>query len=141
MSYQSAGAGAELSYPQPILADIEFVGEDMVLGFRDRWGDQTGASKYFRTGASQQTWGDAAGDILYACSTGATYTLESGIGGLCANPTGAEGRGASGPGGYEHYFWDIWEDTANWAPAITMKRGTGRLPKARFYNWPVSRRL
>ncbi len=116
VAYQSTSSGTELAYPQPILSDIEFAGEDMVLGFRDRWGDQTGPNKYFRSGATAQTWGDAAGDILYACSNGSTYTLESGTTGLCANPTASEGTSASGPGGYEHYFWDIWGDTSTWTP-------------------------
>ena len=117
VSYESNSSGTEISYPQPMLTDIEFDGDDMILGFRDRWGDQTGVDKIFRSGASDRTWGTAAGDILRACSVGSSYTIESGTDGTCANPASSEGRTPSGPGGYEYYFWDFWEDGSTWMPS------------------------
>lgn len=119
VSFASSGSGTEISYPQAMLTDIEFTGEDMILGFRDRWGDQTGPSRPFRPGTSTQTWGDAAGEILYACATGTTYTVETGTGGACGNPTASQGMANSGPGGHERYFWDIWNDTSTWNPDST----------------------
>ena len=37
---QDVVAGSS-DYPQPLLSDVEFVGDDLVLGIRDRWSDQT----------------------------------------------------------------------------------------------------
>jgi uncharacterized repeat protein (TIGR01451 family) len=116
VSYASNSSGSEIAYPQPMLSDIEFSGEDLILGFRDRWGDQTTANRKFLASDSAVKWGDAAGDILYACSTASGYTLETGTTGACANPTASEGLSSSGPGGYEHYFWDVWEDGDPWNP-------------------------
>ena len=119
MPYASTGSGGEIAYPQPMLTDLEFVGDDIVLGFRDRFGDQSGADRLFEPAATQPAWGDAAGDILYACSTSSGYVIESGTGGACANPTSSQGTTPSGPGGHEYYFWDIWEDTTTWTPGAS----------------------
>lgn len=116
VAYQTSSSGVEAGYPQPLLSDLAFTGEDLILGFRDRWGDQTGANKRFRPTSSQLIWGDAAGDILYACAGDSGYTLETGTEGLCANPSSREGISPSGPNGYEHYFWDIWQDGTTWEP-------------------------
>ena len=58
----------EIGFPQAILSDIEFAENgDMILGFRDRFGDQGGAEKFFNVGDTEQTWVIAQGDILKAC--------------------------------------------------------------------------
>jgi len=115
----SLPATAEVGYPQPMLTDLEFTHDGLLLGFRDRMGDQGGGDKYFRPGASSKTWVDAAGDLLRACRVAGGYTLETGATGACANPTALEGRTNSGPGGYEYYFWDVWGDGATWNPSTT----------------------
>ncbi|HMQ55620.1 MAG TPA: SdrD B-like domain-containing protein, partial [Anaerolineae bacterium] len=73
------------SYPQPMLADIEFDDDgSMILGFRDRYGDQVG----YRSPSSPFTdtlyISIVGGDVLYACQDGAGGWLEPGSGG-CAN--------------------------------------------------------
>lgn len=58
----------EIAFPQAILSDIEFSEEgDMILGFRDRFGDQGGAEKFFNVGDPEETWVIAQGDILKVC--------------------------------------------------------------------------
>lgn len=109
--------GTEIGYPQPMLADLAFDHDGMILGFRDRMGDQGGADKYFYPGIGAKSWTDAAGDILRACARPAGYTLETGLTGTCASPMTVEGLNNSGPGGYEYYFWDIWEDSTAWSPS------------------------
>ncbi len=109
--------GTEIAYPQPMLTDLEFTHDGMILGFRDRMGDQGGADKYFYPGLTTKSWTDAAGDILRACAVTTGYAVETGLTGACPNPTAAEGRSSGGPGGYEYYFWDIWEDSTAWSPS------------------------
>lgn len=91
-----------LARPTPILSDIQFAGGSMMLGFRDRAGDQLGYlvnSPYLAT---------SSGDVLRACQSGSgTWQLESNG----ASPAGCEpafsnaaGAGtAQGPGGGEFY--------------------------------------
>lgn len=64
-------ATAELGYPQPMLADIEFADDGtMILGIRDRWGDQLGRNETFPDGTSVGVGdADAVGDILRAQDT------------------------------------------------------------------------
>ena len=76
-------ADATTAYPQPMLADIEFVGENMVLGFRDRFADQIGSDE---PGPDANITGPAtpliravpAGDVLRATpKTGGGWELEA----------------------------------------------------------------
>jgi len=111
-------SNGEIAYPQAILSDIEFaMNGDMILGFRDRFGDQSGAHKFFNTNSTARTWAIAEGDILKACFGSGGYTLETGLTGACPVSGGAAG---SGPGGTEFYYWDlfqiedrIWNPNAN----------------------------
>ena len=108
----------EIGFPQPILSDMTFTKEgEMILGFRDRFGDQTGGEKFFNTSDSTATWGTSAGDILKTCYDPGTesFTLESGNGGSCS---GVGGLPNSGPGsdGIEFYHWDIYNFLNNWDP-------------------------
>ncbi|ELS01824.1 hypothetical protein Xen7305DRAFT_00015300 [Xenococcus sp. PCC 7305] len=62
-----AGTGEE-AYTQPILSDIDFdINGNMLLGFRDRWGDQIGrqVNRPDGTGGSGFT-GNSGGDLLVA---------------------------------------------------------------------------
>ncbi len=53
--------------PQPILSDIEFDGDDLILGFRDRYGDITPGAGLR---PDQDPWPRGNGDILKAQSNG-----------------------------------------------------------------------
>lgn len=106
----------DIAYPQAMLTDIEFDGTDMILGFRDRFGDQAGSDAYFNNtdaGNDEFTWPSTAGDILRACNNGFSYVLETGISGACATPSGIDN---SGPNGVEHYHWDYYNVNEEWNP-------------------------
>ncbi|MEZ4931198.1 MAG: hypothetical protein R2788_03575 [Saprospiraceae bacterium] len=72
-------AGAEHAHPQPILSDIEFdANGNMVIGLRDRFGDQTGYKVPRPNGNINLRTGDGFGDILLATLTGAnSWTLDT----------------------------------------------------------------
>ena len=95
---------------EPMLSDLEWDGEDLLLGFRDRRSDQGGYGLGSFDGMSNM-WNTAAGDLLRACREDAaseSYLLESNG----ASQTGcrrafasATGTGnTQGPGGGEFYM-------------------------------------
>ncbi len=88
---------------QPWLTDIEFDGEDMILGFRDRTGDQLGRlAGSPDVNDSGQYNGLAYGDILRACGSFSTgWTLESN--GSCGGTTTMGANNGRGPNGGEYY--------------------------------------
>jgi len=93
-------------YPQPWLTDIVFDRGDMIIGLRDRFGDQMGYQQRSTNPADPLLYsGAAAGDILRACANGlGGWALETNAtcGGVGpTNPTTGTGPGA--PGG-EFYF-------------------------------------
>lgn len=100
----------EIAYPQAMLSDIEIdVKGNMILGFRDRFGDQSGFASRFDYNETTNKFGTTAGDILRAClnSAGTAWTLEG-----SASCTTSGGLLNSGPGGAsmpEHYEWDFWQ--------------------------------
>jgi len=108
--------GTIVVYPQPILADIEFDDGNMILGLRDRAGDQTGNEAYnLTTGDTTLYLGIPAGDILRACGSPQTgWTLENGAdcGGVQTNGNTAP-FDLQGPGSGEFY----WEDNNAPLPA------------------------
>lgn len=66
-------------YPMPILADIEFTpaGNQMILGFRDRFGDQTFYTyPPNRPPAGEQILNTPAGDILPAFPNGEDWAIQ-----------------------------------------------------------------
>ena len=91
-------------YPQPMLTDIVFDNGAMVLGFRDRFGDQSGQAALGLDPADNLTnfTGFAAGDIMRLCPSGSTWTLENN--GSCGGVTTAGAGTNQGPGGGEFYF-------------------------------------
>lgn len=131
----------QIIYPQPILSDIEFDTDgDMILGFMDRAGHQTGEANFstsavttaftfydISTGytptsvtiAAGSTFeGTSAGDILRACNVGGVFILENNA--TCGGITtgGAGSAPAQGPGGGEYYWQDMY------APATGLNSGT-----------------
>lgn len=58
---------SELSKPSPMLGDIDFDGNAMILGIRDRYGDQVVFPDFYR----------GYGDIMRACLVSGTYTFEA----------------------------------------------------------------
>ena len=62
--------GSERAYPQPIISDIEFTNdEQMIIGFRDRWGDQTGHNQQAPDN-SGLIRGEGYGDIIRVTPNG-----------------------------------------------------------------------
>ncbi|MBN8662997.1 MAG: hypothetical protein J0L83_00365 [Chitinophagales bacterium] len=103
-------AGDYPMLPQPILSNIEF-GEDgaMIIGLMDRWGHQMGFKNVSPNNTSTFSPDGtlynaiAAGDILRAHKTGATWTLENN--GSSGSLNGGVGNG-QGPGGGEFFSGD-----------------------------------
>ncbi|MTB50238.1 SdrD B-like domain-containing protein [Lewinella sp. W8] len=115
---------AEQSYPQPQIADIEFMEDGrMVVGIRDRFADQHGYLKLppnpnAATGANTRFTADGGGDILVASPNislnDGTFVIENnssnGTNGAPFGPTFGAGRG-EGPGGGEFFFGDRYRPT------------------------------
>ncbi len=98
---------ARVVYPQPWLTSIEFDRGNMVLGIRDRVGDQTGLRSPDNPNRpiTQFYFGVAAGDILRACGNpGSGWTLESN--GRCGGIGSGPQNNGEGPGNAEYYFRD-----------------------------------
>ena len=90
--------GATLTYPQPILSDIEFdVDGAMILGFRDRLGDQLGVYNQYPNGTSYSAEVVTGGDIMRAAASGSTWVMESNgvAGSLSSGAANSEGIGGS----------------------------------------------
>ena len=90
---------------QPIFADIEFDGGDLILAIRDRTADMFGSDTGNPENNNDSTLylGNTAGDILRACDDGAGgWTLENG--GICGGVTNGGTNTGHGPGGDEFYL-------------------------------------
>jgi choice-of-anchor A domain-containing protein len=66
-------------YSQAMIGDIVFDGDDMVIGLRDRFGDQLadGGGNLNAADTSSPVYLDAWGDILRACASDSGWTIES----------------------------------------------------------------
>ena len=93
-------------YPQPMLTDLAFENGNLILGLRDRAGDQFGNATLDNPAeAVVRYYGVSAGDTLKACGSPATgWTLESN--GRCGGTGTAPQNSGEGPGGGEFYFRD-----------------------------------
>jgi uncharacterized repeat protein (TIGR01451 family) len=95
-----------IGYPQPMLTGIQFDNGNLILGFRDRFGDQTGNEAQSNPANDELYTGVSAGDMLRACGAFGAWTLESNA--RCAGlGTGPQGNG-QGPGGGSYYWGDGW---------------------------------
>ncbi len=117
---------SDRAYPQPWLTDIEFDRGNMILGIRDRFGDQTGylqsapppllINSAAGPGCSTSSFanqfnGITAGDTLRACgSPQAGWSLENNA--SCGGIT-TPGANTEGPGGGEYYYQDDYDDFPN----------------------------
>ncbi len=107
-------AGGSYSYPQAILTDITFYNGDMIVGLRDRVGDQTGPFTPAPTGGTTTWEGITAGDVLRASPvTGSAvpsqWNIENNAASAAGTRTFAASAGAGntqGPGGGEYYYQD-----------------------------------
>ncbi len=128
------GSNAVVTYPQPMLTDIEFDADgSMLLGIRDRIGDQLGVFNHYPNNVYMSAEAVAGGDILRAApnTTGSAWLLEYNgrVGSLTSGAANAEGIGGSefykgdlyvgGEPVYGHY------ETSNGGLAIL--RGTGEI--------------
>jgi uncharacterized repeat protein (TIGR01451 family) len=92
------------AYPQPMLTDINFANDDsMILGFRDRFGDQSGTANYTLSGTTAVD-GSTAGDVLRAAYNNGSYVLENN--GTVGSLSSAGANNNQGPGGGEFYYED-----------------------------------
>jgi uncharacterized repeat protein (TIGR01451 family) len=90
---------------QPQLADIQFDGNYMYLGIRDRWPD---TAIPWQGIPPTQSYFKGKGDVLCTVLSGATYTLENN--GSCGARTSTNtntGVPDAGPGG-KSFFWNDW---------------------------------
>ena len=65
--------GGGVTYPQPLLSDIEVDGDDLVIGFMDIWGHQVGSNAFYETNGTEYRIDQplSTGDIVRAVSDGA----------------------------------------------------------------------
>jgi hypothetical protein len=115
-------------YSQPMLCDIEFdIDGSMILGIRDRFGDQAGYANYFETGnvLGETYRALTTGEVLKAGKSGSVWVLESNgsvtnngvttttpgladnapaLTGSFTGMTGAPWGGSFGPGGGYFYY-------------------------------------
>ena len=111
--------------PTAMLSDISFADNgDMIVGFRDRTGDQVGFFNYlYQSGPTTTTEGTSGGDLLRACKTSTGFVLQGGAG--CA----VKLANNQGPGNGEWYSGEDYpsghDETAQ--GALVVRRGSGQL--------------
>jgi uncharacterized repeat protein (TIGR01451 family) len=105
----TGGTVSDWEHGEPMLSDLEWDGEDLLLGFRDRRADQGGFGLGSFDGMNNM-WIAASGDLLRACREDAGtegYLLESNgsspIGCRRAFATAGGAGNTQGPGGGEFY--------------------------------------
>jgi hypothetical protein len=118
-TYQNIGLDGRGIYPQPWLTDIAFDRGDLILGLRDRAGDQFGNNTLDNPADNVRYYGVSAGDTLRACGNLASgWTLEAN--GRCGGQGSAPQNTGEGPGNGEYYFRDN-------APPFLDENGVGGL--------------
>ncbi|MEM7331106.1 MAG: SdrD B-like domain-containing protein [Chloroflexota bacterium] len=95
--------GVDVSFPQPMLIDIEFDNGNMILALRDRLSDQSGSSGFSPNLADPTLYLPfSGGDMLRACYVNnGQWAIE---GDAACPVTTVGGAANSGPGGNEYYF-------------------------------------
>lgn len=101
--YKNMGTQGRGIYPQPWLTGIAFDHGNLILGLRDRAGDQYGVEALDNPADNNRYYGVTAGDILRACGDPASgWTMESN--GRCGGVGSAPQNTGQGPGNGEYYF-------------------------------------
>lgn len=114
--------GTRTVYSQPMLTDIAFDNGNLILGLRDRIGDQVGNGALSNPNdASNTTFYQprTAGDVIRACGAPPTWTVESN--GRCNAGGTAPQNVAEGPGGAEFYYGDSYDLAGDFiSPAVSI---------------------
>jgi hypothetical protein len=98
-----ASGALQVSYPTPILSDIEFDEKNnMILAFTDRTGDQIGSNNYGVYNTTDLYYYVSGGDILKAGNNGSGQWLLENNGTSGGNTTTGAGNN-QGPGGGEFF--------------------------------------
>ena len=142
-------------YAQPLFSTLEFdVDGAMIIGLRDRFGDQAGYANYFETGnvAGETYRALSAGEILRAGKSGSNWNIENAgsvtsagtttttLGATVNNPpqTGTFAAavvgttpwgGSYGPGGAYYYYNQNFDNTGVPAPFNSVGNVTGHYLK------------
>jgi hypothetical protein len=117
-------------YPQPLLTDIGVEKNgDLVLGFRDRYGDTTGAAMPAPDGSGGRYQSASGGDLNRACrQANGKYSWEGT--GTCPNNANGSNGGGQQPDVVEYYPGDhlttVHQETAQGAIAVVP--GEQRMP-------------
>ncbi|MCS6873404.1 MAG: hypothetical protein N2Z23_04690 [Pyrinomonadaceae bacterium] len=104
---------SDFAYPQPMFTDIEFQDDNLIIGLRDRAGDQA-----MDEGPNAKR---TAGDTLRACGSFGAWTLESN--GRCGGTGNAPQGTNQGPGGGEFYYQDdfvLYHDEVSWGTFLQI---------------------
>lgn len=127
-TYATVGSlGSEVGNPQPLFTGIEFDNSgNLVMGIRDRAGDQLGHFVPSNPAVNSLLIGDSAGDTIKACGNQASgWVIESNS--RCGGQgTGAQNNG-EGIGNGEFYNGDNWNDGTYFHDEISLG-GLEQLP-------------
>ncbi|MEO0040899.1 MAG: hypothetical protein RL329_347, partial [Bacteroidota bacterium] len=111
-TFATIAADQTVVYPQPLLTSLAFDKDNLILGFRDRVGDQVGQYAPDNPALPATNYEPrAAGDILRACGSINAWTLESN--GRCGGTGSATQNSGQGPGNGEFYNGDAYNYALN----------------------------
>ncbi|WP_410644027.1 SdrD B-like domain-containing protein [Amycolatopsis sp. lyj-346] len=128
-------AGHLLAHPEPLLTDIRAeAGGDLVLGFRDRFGDQGGHDMPPSAGSTEKYDTVSGGDLNRVCRQAGGYVWEGTSG--CPNNNSAEASGGGEPADVvEYYPGEYYSDATHGKPhnetaqgGIAVVHGAARMP-------------
>ena len=136
-----SNGGANRSYQQAMFTDIEFdVDGSMMLGFRDRFGDQAGFLNYFLSGNTANVSAIAEGDLLRVNLNKSTCTYELEKNGTAGAITTIGANNGTGPTNYtgangEYYYDDNAYNNGSSTPnqlsggfgSLAILQGTGQV--------------
>jgi SdrD B-like domain/Carboxypeptidase regulatory-like domain len=128
-TYRDAGTATTSRpiYSQPMLTDIAFDKDNLIIALRDRVGDQIGNGTLSNPGDPSTTnfyQPRTAGDAIRACGAIGAWTVESN--GRCGGTGTAPQNVSEGPGGGEFYYgdsYDLADDYVSPAATINGKGG------------------
>ncbi|MBK8845695.1 MAG: T9SS type A sorting domain-containing protein [Bacteroidetes bacterium] len=102
--------GGEITYPQPIVSDIEFDNDgSIILAFMDRMGHQGGSGQYNLNTASFDFYSTSAGgDLIRVYKNGCSYEVENN--GTAGPITTSGSNNYQGIGGGEFYHGEFFQD-------------------------------